>query len=150
MNLSLLCALVFALIAARANAERTRGGFVEAWSDFLEDTEKVLDNMLHQNDAEEKGANQAADNCAGCGEHARLQALRVQSVQNQILRKLRLRERPEVAAGAALPGPVAAGHTLLGPERPHHPDHDLHSDDFYGKTEQKIVFPDGGEFKLFL
>lgn len=111
--------------------------FVEAWSNFIKNSERIL---LGENEAGEKGSAEAEVN------EGRVRDLRVQHVQNQILSKLRMRERPQVGAPrGTLPLPVREGAMML----PHHFTHqhaDEHADEFYAKTEQKIIFPDDGEF----
>lgn len=68
---------------------------------------------------------------------AELTNARIEYVKQQILKKLRLSRKPAVAVPVnSLPMPVAQGQTLsAGSERP--PD----IDDYYGRTEQKIIFP---------
>lgn len=70
-----------------------------------------------------------------------LTELRIEYVKNQILKKLKLTERPQVSVSLSggLPKPVAEGATFLS-------DSDDDSitgipDEFYGKTTQKIIFP---------
>ncbi|KAJ8923596.1 hypothetical protein NQ315_010175 [Exocentrus adspersus] len=70
--------------------------------------------------------------------------LRIEYIKNQILKKLRLKEKPTVAVGK-LPKPVKEYENLL-------PDQDMnlqssYSDDFYGKTTQAIIFPYEDEAK---
>lgn len=74
-----------------------------------------------------------------------LTELRIEYVKNQILKKLKLTERPQVSVSLSggLPKPVAEGATFLS-------DSDEDSitgipDEFYGKTTQKIIFPQLGE-----
>lgn len=74
-----------------------------------------------------------------------LTELRIEYVKNQILKKLKLTERPQVSVSlsSGLPKPVAEGATFLS-------DSDDDSitgipDEFYGKTTQKIIFPQLGE-----
>lgn len=69
--------------------------------------------------------------------------IRIEYIKNQILKKLRLKEKPTVAFGN-LPKPVKEYENLL-------PDQDMnlqssYSDDFYGKTTQAIIFPYEGKF----
>ncbi|CAG9816776.1 unnamed protein product [Phaedon cochleariae] len=67
-----------------------------------------------------------------------LTKLRIEYIKNQILKKLRLKEKPTIAGGD-LPKPVKEYEQLLPPQ-----DMGLessYSDDFYGKTTQAIVFP---------
>jgi TGF-beta receptor len=65
-------------------------------------------------------------------------ALRIEYIKNQILKKLRLKEKPTIAF-AELPKPVKEYDNLI-PDQ----DDNMHSsytDDFFGKTTQAIVFP---------
>lgn len=67
---------------------------------------------------------------------------RIEFVKQQILKKLRLSKKPAVALPVnSLPMPVAQGQTLSeGTDKP------AEFDDYYGRTEQKIIFPTEGEF----
>lgn len=67
---------------------------------------------------------------------------RIEFVKQQILKKLRLSKKPAVALPVnSLPMPVAEGQTLSqGTDKP------PEFDDYYGRTEQKIIFPVEGEF----
>lgn len=62
---------------------------------------------------------------------------RIAFVKQQILKKLRLSKKPNVGLPVnSLPVPVAQGQTLNeGTEKP------PEFDDYYGRTEQKIIFP---------
>ncbi|XP_013168671.1 PREDICTED: inhibin beta B chain [Papilio xuthus] len=83
--------------------------------------------------------------CANCvnGELTvrELTNARIEYVKQQILKKLRLSRRPAVAVPVnSLPMPVAEGQTLsAGADKP------PEFDDYYGRTEQKIIFPVEGE-----
>ncbi|XP_071440250.1 inhibin beta B chain [Hetaerina americana] len=88
--------------------------------------------------------------CAGCAERkaalerssavSELAALRIELIKQQILRKLRLKQPPSVARGV-LPRPLSgAGSGLLrGGAQPRS------GEDYYGKTEQVILFPERGD-----
>lgn len=67
-----------------------------------------------------------------------LTALRIEYIKNQILKKLRLKQKPTIAF-ANLPRPVREYGNLI----PEHEDHlrSSYSDDFYGKTTQAFIFP---------
>lgn len=67
-----------------------------------------------------------------------LHDLRIQFVKNQILRKLRLTEKPQVVQ-RDIPKPVVDGATIL---EPNHDDNTINRmfDDYYGTTTQKIIF----------
>lgn len=71
-----------------------------------------------------------------------LTALRIEYIKNQILRKLRLKEKPTVAM-APLPKPVTEDENLL--PRTHDDSSPSPFDDFYGKTTQAIIFPYEGQ-----
>lgn len=64
-------------------------------------------------------------------------AFRIEYIKNQILKKLRLKEKPQVAIGD-LPNPIKEYENLL-PEQ--HEMQNGYSEDFYGKTTQAIIFP---------
>ncbi|XP_050314502.1 growth/differentiation factor 8 [Anthonomus grandis grandis] len=73
-------------------------------------------------------------------------ALRIEYIKNQILRKLRLKEKPQITIGD-LPKPVMEYENFI-------PDQDMtmvgkYNDDFYGKTTQAIVLPYEDEAKCF-
>ncbi|XP_068624778.1 inhibin beta B chain [Battus philenor] len=84
----------------------------------------------------------ACSNCAN-GELSveELTTARIEFVKQQILRKLRLSRKPDLALPVnSLPMPVAQGQTLsAGSDKP------PEIDDYYGRTEQKIIFPVEGE-----
>ncbi|KAJ3639354.1 hypothetical protein Zmor_002717 [Zophobas morio] len=71
-------------------------------------------------------------------------ALRIEYIKNQILKKLRLKEKPSIAF-AELPQPLKENDNLI----PDQDDNSLggYSDDFYGKTTQAIIFPYEDEAK---
>lgn len=106
-------------------------------------------NEIHHNHV-----TKVPSNCPKCQNRPELRMteeelteLRIEYVKNQILQKLKLTERPQVSVSLSngLPKPVAEGATFL-------PDSDDESitgiaDDFYGKTTQKIIFPQLGELR---
>lgn len=64
-------------------------------------------------------------------------ALRIEYIKNQILKKLRLKEKPTVS----LPKPLTENEAIL-PNIPVEDDmYDPYGDDFYGKTTRAIIFP---------
>lgn len=69
-------------------------------------------------------------------------ALRIEYIKNQILKKLRLKEKPNIRI-TDLPKPVKEYENLI----PNQDDNILssYSDDFYGKTTQAIIFPFEGK-----
>ncbi|KAG6448253.1 hypothetical protein O3G_MSEX005423 [Manduca sexta] len=83
--------------------------------------------------------------CANCANGdlsvTELTQMRIEFVKQQILKKLRLSKKPAVALPVnSLPMPVAEGRTLSeGTDKP------PEFDDYYGRTEQKIIFPVEGE-----
>lgn len=71
---------------------------------------------------------------------------RIQFIKQQILKKLRLSKKPAVAVPVnSLPMPVAQGQTLS-----HSTDKPPEFDDYYGRTEQKIIFPVEGKVTIKL
>lgn len=71
-----------------------------------------------------------------------LTKLRIEYVKNQILKKLRMTERPNVSA-ANLPRPIAEG-AMIFPEDEEDQQNNAF-EQFYGKTTQKIIFLELGE-----
>lgn len=94
-------------------------------------------------------AGQLLGSCGNCANGdlsvEELTEARIEFVKQQILKKLRMSKKPAVALPVkSLPMPVAQGQTLSeGTDKP------SELDDYYGRTEQKIIFPTEGEF-LFL
>lgn len=70
-----------------------------------------------------------------------LTKLRIEYVKNQILKKLRLTERPNVSV-TNLPKPVAEG-SMISEDEDEQQNHAF--EQFYGKTTQKIIFLELGE-----
>lgn len=85
--------------------------------------------------------------CGGCANGdltvSELTEVRIEFVKQQILKKLRMSKKPAVAVPVnSLPVPVAQGQTFTeGTEKT------ADYDDYYGRTEQKIIFPVEGEFE---
>lgn len=83
--------------------------------------------------------------CANCANMelsvTELTEARIEFVKQQILKKLRLSRKPALAVPVnSLPMPVAQGQTFSqGTDKP------PEFDDYYGRTEQKIIFPVEGE-----
>ncbi|XP_021937532.1 growth/differentiation factor 8 [Zootermopsis nevadensis] len=88
-------------------------------------------------------------NCPGCGarrvfqesnmEKYEITALRIEIIKQQILKKLRLKEPPSVSMPlSTLPKPLSNG-TVLHKSNKLESDADM--DDFYGTTDQVILFP---------
>lgn len=74
-------------------------------------------------------------------------ALRIEYIKNQILKKLRLKEKPQVSM-PQLPKPVKEIDSILSSINDDDID-DGYSDDFYGKTTQAIIFPyEGNIFNI--
>ena len=91
--------------------------------------------------------------CAGCGarrvlqesnyEESEITALRIELVKQQILKKLRLKEPPSVSKPfSTLPKPLSNGAVL---HKTNNPESNTDADDFYGTTDQVILFPQEGE-----
>lgn len=86
--------------------------------------------------------------CANCANGdltvTELTEARIAFVKQQILKKLRLSKKPNVGLPVnSLPMPVAQGQTLS-----ENTDKPPEFDDYYGRTEQKIIFPVEGELYL--
>lgn len=71
-------------------------------------------------------------------------ALRIEYIKNQILKKLRLKEKPQVSM-PHLPKPVRENDSIL-PSMHDDEVNDGYSENFYGKTTQAIIFPYEGKF----
>lgn len=91
--------------------------------------------------------------CPGCGarrvlqesnyEKSEITALRIELVKQQILKKLRLKEPPSVSMPfSTLPKPLSNG-TIL--QKTNNLEFNTDADDFYGTTDQVILFPQEGE-----
>lgn len=121
--------------------------------------EPVIEESEHKHRHHLKSGEKTAptSNCPRCQAHSanklvmsedELTELRITYVKNQILKKLKLTERPDVSlSGIPLPLPVAEGATMQLEEE------DANAltgipDDFYAKTNQKIIFPQMGKFIL--
>ncbi|XP_069693050.1 growth/differentiation factor 8 [Periplaneta americana] len=87
--------------------------------------------------------------CPGCGARRynqesqlaeqQLTALRIEMIKEQILKKLRLKERPSVSMPlSALPKPLTSG-VILNQSTNQETNRDV--DDFYGTTDKVILFP---------
>ncbi|XP_067210968.1 transforming growth factor beta-1 proprotein isoform X2 [Linepithema humile] len=89
--------------------------------------------------------------CAGCAQNKVnvidpdpfLTELRVEYVKQQILKKLRLSKPPEVSMPlSTLPKPLINGNVLE--LRPGAPEPERPAENFYGKTDRVVVFPNEG------
>lgn len=77
---------------------------------------------------------------------SKITALRIEFVKNQILKKLRLKKRPVISVGE-LPHPLRDQNAALLPD----PDEEFPNiNDYYGKTQQVIVFPREGNCMFLL
>lgn len=65
-------------------------------------------------------------------------AMRIEYIKNQILKKLRLKEKPQIAI-SDLPKPIQDNENQLLSD--HDTDLSMFDDDFYAKTTQAIVLP---------
>lgn len=97
-------------------------------------------------------------NCPGCGarrvfqesnmEKYEITALRIEIIKQQILKKLRLKEPPSVSMPlSTLPKPLSNG-TVLHKSNKLESDADM--DDFYGTTDQVILFPQEGKWNIII
>nr|CAD7440577.1 unnamed protein product [Timema bartmani] len=122
--------------ASSAAPEQRLGELAAAWSALFETP--TTDNP---------------NKCQGCGERrvavedtmasSQLTAMRIEYIKQQILKKLRLKEPPTISRPlSSLPKPLANG-TVLSKTRGV-PTVNKDVDDFYGKTDQVIIFPKEG------
>lgn len=74
-----------------------------------------------------------------------LTKLRIEYVKNQILKKLRLTERPNVSA-TNLPRPIAEG-SMINDEDEEEQQQNKAFEQFYAKTTQKIIFLELGTYR---
>lgn len=109
------------------------------------------ENTIEENETENQHIHQkkTATNCPKCQSRPEvymseeeLKKLRIEYVKNQILRKLRLTERPNVSA-SNIPRPVAEGATINVDGEDEF--QQRRSDDYFAKTTQKIIFPHLGK-----
>lgn len=71
---------------------------------------------------------------------SKITALRIEFIKNQILKKLRLKERPIISVGD-LPKPlIDADHPIFPNQDEEYPN----NRDYYGKTQQLVIFPKQG------
>lgn len=133
---------ILALLAANSMANRN-------------DTDDVITTVHKPMDIDFDGASRETVNCPGCI-HAKnfdeisddeLDELRIEFVKNEILRKLRLTERPPKKEKLIneLPEPVQEDHMDHGYEKSVK-NVILNNEDYYAKTTQKIVFLTQGKF----
>ena len=89
--------------------------------------------------------------CPNCKQHGvqisaeDLKSLRIEFLKNEILNKLRLKERPKISF-PKLPQPIADGITIQ--YNPEVDESNKRLDDYYAKTTQKIVFLKEGMLTL--
>lgn len=115
------------------------------------DGQQMLDKMEHlQHQQQQQNQNEPTANCPKCRNQPELRMtekeftkLRIEYVKNQILKKLQMTERPKVSA-AHLPRPIAEGSMILDDDEEQQQNHAF--EQFYGKTTQKIIFLEMGEF----
>lgn len=90
--------------------------------------------------------------CIGCASNMyddhewekEITALRIEYIKNQILKKLRLKEKPSISLPiSGLPKPVTENENLFPKTQDQS---DEYNDDYYGKTTQAIIFPHEGMF----
>lgn len=118
-------------------------------SNEVSDAQK-LKELQHQQHLLHKKEKKNHANCPKCKNELRmteeeLTELRIEYVKKQILRKLKLKERPQVSV-SNIPKPVAEGATIQLDDSD-----DMQSrgsEEFYAKTTQKIIFPQLGMFNI--
>lgn len=108
------------------------------------DEQQIFDKMHHLNEKV---------NCPKCRNRPELRMteeeltnLRIEYVKNQILKKLRMTERPNVSA-TNLPRPIAEGSMITEGEEEQQ---NQAFEQFYGKTTQKIIFLELGKSFFFV
>jgi TGF-beta receptor len=118
---------------------------VSAISNSLdEDLEDLIPNL-----PDDQFETQEKLKCPTCKQHGvqitpeDLKSLRIEFLKNEILRKLRLSERPKISF-PKLPQPIADGITIQ--YNPEVDESNKRLDDYYAKTTQKIVFLNEGEW----
>lgn len=120
--------------------------------DTSKSSNEVFDGNHKENDEHQAHNRHRKDkknqsNCPKCKNELRmteqeLTELRIEYVKKQILRKLKLKERPQVSV-THIPKPVAEGATIQFDDSD-----DVQqrvSEEFYAKTTQKIIFPQLGK-----
>ncbi|CAG9759828.1 unnamed protein product [Ceutorhynchus assimilis] len=123
------------VLALTGSVKNVSGGIFPSSFYFrtVSETEIPQENSVDVDDAEIEDETESV----GVSEQE-FTALRIEYIKNQILKKLRLKEKPQITM-ADLPIPVKEYENLL-------PDQDMnqlsrYDDDFYGKTTQAIVLP---------
>lgn len=102
---------------------------------------------------------QPATTCPGCVSsraniessltNPELTSLRIEFIKQQILEKLRLKEPPTVKSSVKLPKAIVNNPAILKrTEDTKKIEEDEVDDDFYGKTDQVILFPQEGKTSL--
>lgn len=117
---------------------------------------RLMYTLLPHSSSTVSSAASGENTCAGCAQNKvnvidpdpLLTELRVEYVKQQILKKLRLSKPPEVSMPlSTLPRPLIHGNVLeLRPGAP--PEPERPAENFYGKTDQVIVFPNEGKVSL--
>lgn len=109
-------------------------------------------HRLSPADAQSDEATAPHTNCPKCQRNdepmmteEQLTELRIAYVKNQILKKLKLTERPKVSL-SGVPRPVAEGATFQPDDNAEEQALKSHAEEFYAKTKQKIIFPQLGEY----
>lgn len=116
---------------------------------------KMLEKSDHHQQLESHGSSRhskekLSSGCTKCHHRDELMMteqeltdLRIEFVKNQILKKLKLKERPQVSM-SSVPRPVAEGATIQVDENDENSLNGI-QDEYYARTTQKIIFPQLGE-----
>lgn len=142
MRLSVVFFVVFSMGGIGANWSEVANPLMRVWYKFLP----------HAPESSESPASKAVE-CVGCAQNKVtvreikhdpfLTELRVEYVKQQILKKLRLSKPPEVSMPlSTLPKPLISNVLELRPGAP--PEPERPAENFYGKTDQIVVFPNEG------
>lgn len=108
-------------------------------------------NFNKKNEQDSSSTSLAGTRCVGCSNKLdddttaedELTILRIEYIKQQILKKLRLKEKPTVSLPInGLPKPVTENEHLF----PRNQDATNENDHYYGKTTQAIIFPTEGKF----
>lgn len=127
------------------------GGIGSNWSEMTNPLMKVWYTIIpHSLESSESPTSKTAE-CEGCAQNKvttidddpLLTELRVEYAKQQILKKLRLSKPPEVSMPlSTLPKPLISNVLELRPGAP--PEPERPAENFYGKTDQIVVFPNEG------
>lgn len=138
----LLCVIVLLSRCGPIGADRDMNNFNFNWYSFLNSFNKPIEEPIKPSTA------LSGTKCVGCDnkldDEAQLEeeltALRIEYIKHQILKKLRLKEKPTVSFPInGLPKPLTEDEHIF----PINQENEI-MDHYYGKTTQAIIFPSEG------